>query len=85
MLFRSLSIGCDNDGTGITITVSDTGSGIAPNTEMFAPFYTTKKDGTGLGLIIVRQIIAAHGGVISYESVPGNSTTFRIQLPIRYY
>jgi signal transduction histidine kinase len=49
---------------------------------VFAPFFTTKKDGSGLGLIIVRQIISAHGGSITYESRVGEGTTFRISLPM---
>jgi signal transduction histidine kinase len=49
---------------------------------VFAPFVTTKKEGTGLGLLIVRQIVTAHGGGISYESQPGKGTTFRLTLPL---
>lgn len=64
-----------------TLEVSDTGAGIPPGTDIFAPFFTSKKEGTGLGLTIVRQIIAGHGGDISYHSQPGKGTTFRITLP----
>jgi PAS domain S-box-containing protein len=64
-----------------TLQISDTGSGIAPGADVFAPFYTTKKEGTGLGLIIVRQIIAAHEGTIIFKSEPGKGTTFTITLP----
>jgi signal transduction histidine kinase len=64
------------------VEVSDTGVGIAPRTNVFAPFATTKKDGTGLGLLIGWQIVAAHGGTISYDSEPGKGTTFRIVLPL---
>jgi two-component system sensor kinase FixL len=65
----------------VVIKISDTGSGIAPGADIFAPFYTTKKEGTGLGLIIVRQIIAAHEGTIIFKSEPGKGTTFTITLP----
>lgn len=65
----------------VVIKISDTGSGIAPGADIFAPFYTTKKEGTGLGLIIVRQIIAAHEGTITFKSEPEKGTTFTITLP----
>ena len=64
------------------VDVSDTGSGIAPGTDVFLPFFTTKEQGTGLGLIIVRQIVSIHGGTISYRSEPGRGTTFRMTLPL---
>ena len=66
----------------VLIEITDTGQGIPPDTDVFAPFFTTKKEGTGLGLIIVRQIIAAHGGSITYDSQPGKGTKFRITLPL---
>ena len=69
-----------SDGEAV-IQISDSGSGIAPGADIFAPFYTTKNEGTGLGLIIVRQIIAAHDGTITYKSEPGIGTTFTITLP----
>jgi two-component system sensor kinase FixL len=65
----------------VIVEISDTGSGISHDTDIFEPFFTTKKEGTGLGLTIVRQIIARHGGHISYRSEPGKGTTFRIALP----
>jgi signal transduction histidine kinase len=66
----------------VVIKISDTGSGIAPDVDIFAPFYTTKKEGTGLGLIVVRQIIAAHDGTITFSSEPGKGTTFTVSLPV---
>jgi PAS domain S-box-containing protein len=65
----------------VLIDIADTGSGIPDGADVFAPFFTTKKEGTGLGLIIVRQIVSAHGGAIFYESQPGKGTTFHITLP----
>lgn len=67
----------------VALEISDTGPGISPGIDVFAPFFTTKKDGTGLGLVIARQIIAAHGGSITHHSEPGRGTTFRITLPIQ--
>jgi len=77
-----LTIEAGRSGDDIIIAVSDTGTGITPDTDVFAPFFTTKKEGSGLGLIIVRQIVAAHGGAITYDSRLGEGTTFRIILPL---
>ena len=64
--------------------MSDTGGGIPPEqiNRIFEPFYTTKKRGTGLGLMIVQRIVRAHGGRIELESRVGRGTTFRIWLPL---
>jgi two-component system, LuxR family, sensor kinase FixL len=67
-------------GNGILIEITDTGTGIPLDIDAFEPFVTTKKEGTGIGLVIVRQIITAHGGNISYRSRPGEGTTFRVEL-----
>jgi PAS domain S-box-containing protein len=66
----------------VIIEISDTGSGIPEGVDIFAPFATTKDKGTGLGLMVVRQIVAAHEGSISYSSKAGEGTTFRIVLPL---
>ncbi|MFO1476105.1 MAG: ATP-binding protein [Verrucomicrobiota bacterium] len=69
---------------GVWVSVSDTGGGIPQEqlNRIFEPFYTTKKKGTGLGLMIVQRIIRAHGGRIDVESHVGRGTTFRIWLPL---
>jgi PAS domain S-box-containing protein len=69
---------------GIWVSVGDTGSGIPQEqiNRIFEPFYTTKKKGTGLGLMIVQRIVRAHGGRIELESLVGRGTTFRIWLPL---
>jgi signal transduction histidine kinase len=61
----------------------DTGPGIPEEVrkKIFLPFYTTKEDGTGLGLALVQKIIVSHGGSIEVESSEGQGTTFRITLP----
>jgi two-component system, sporulation sensor kinase E len=68
---------------GVWISVEDTGSGIAQEqiSNIFKPFYTTKKKGSGLGLMIVQRIVREHGGRIGVESHPGKGTVFRIWLP----
>jgi len=67
------------------VDVSDTGGGIGQDkiNHIFEPFYTTKKKGTGLGLMIVQRIVRQHGGHIELESRVGQGTTFRIRLPLR--
>jgi two-component system, sporulation sensor kinase E len=69
---------------GVWIVVADTGGGIPQEqiNRIFEPFYTTKKKGTGLGLMIVQRIVRAHGGRIDLESQVGRGTTFRIWLPL---
>jgi PAS domain S-box-containing protein len=67
------------------LTVSDTGTGIDPETmeHLFEPFYSTKGEkGTGLGLATVYGIVKQHGGWISVDSVPGQGTTFEVLLPV---
>lgn len=67
----------------ITITIKDTGCGIAKQdlSKIFEPFYTTKSQGTGLGLAIIRNIIDKHNGSINCESIAGKGTSFIIKLP----
>jgi two-component system, sporulation sensor kinase E len=69
---------------GVWVSVGDTGGGIPQEqiNRIFEPFYTTKKKGTGLGLMIVQRIVRAHGGRIELESQVGRGTTFRIWLPL---
>ncbi|HWS72101.1 MAG TPA: ATP-binding protein, partial [Thermoanaerobaculia bacterium] len=64
-------------------TVTDTGEGIAGRDlpHIFEPLFTTKKSGTGLGLSVVFQIVAAHGGHISVDSEPGTGSTFHLFIP----
>jgi signal transduction histidine kinase len=50
--------------------------------QIFEPLYTTKPGGTGLGLYIVQEIIAAHGGRATVASVEGRGMTFTITLPV---
>jgi PAS domain S-box-containing protein len=66
----------------VTLEIIDTGEGIPPGLDIFQLFSSTKSDGTGLGLVIVRQIILAHNGSIEYSSEPGAGTTFSVTLPL---
>jgi hypothetical protein len=69
--------------THVQLQVCDTGSGIPEErlAQIFEPLYTTKPEGTGLGLYITREIVAAHGGQIMVKSAVGQGTTFTLTLP----
>ena len=80
-----------SNGTGVTVAVSDTGSGIAPEhiNRIYDPFFTTKtairegqNRGTGLGLSVTYGIIQEHAGKIRVESRPGEGTTFYLDFPL---
>jgi two-component system, sporulation sensor kinase E len=68
----------------VWVSVADTGGGIPQEqiNRIFEPFYTTKKKGSGLGLMIVQRIVRAHNGRIELDSHVGRGTTFRIWLPL---
>jgi PAS domain S-box-containing protein len=68
--------------TGVLLEITDIGTGILPNIDIFEPFATTKAGGTGIGMVVVRQVVTAHGGSITYDSEPGKGTSFFIALPI---
>jgi two-component system, sporulation sensor kinase E len=69
---------------GVLLSVEDTGGGIPTEqlNRIFEPFYTTKKKGSGLGLMIVQRIVSDHDGRIELESHVGKGTSFRIWLPL---
>lgn len=68
---------------GVWFSIEDTGGGIPQEqlNRIFEPFYTTKKKGSGLGLMIVQRIVRDHGGRIELESRLARGTTFRVWLP----
>jgi signal transduction histidine kinase len=66
---------------GLCLDVSDTGSGIPKDVNVFEPSVTTKPHGLGLGLMVVQQIISAHQGSITDTSQVGHGAVFRISLP----
>lgn len=68
---------------GMEISISDQGPGISPQNQekIFQPFFSTKKDGMGIGLYLTKRIIQAHQGHIEFSSPPGQGVTFRIHLP----
>lgn len=71
------------DGEHLLLQVSDDGCGIPPQKQeqVFEPFYTSRQQGTGLGLALVKKIIEAHGGSISFTTQAEKGTTFSLRLP----
>jgi PAS domain S-box-containing protein len=80
-----LSIFCEVDDTHVEIRFSDTGKGVPAEklSHIMEPFYTTRADGTGLGLLEVERILRGHGADFKIESGAGAGTTFTIRLPLR--
>ena len=74
----------DGPGKILAVTVSDNGPGV-PETDqarLFAPFFSTKARGSGLGLALCQRILAQHGGGIRYETPADGGARFRITLPV---
>jgi signal transduction histidine kinase len=71
-------------GTTVQLDVQDTGLGIPPerSRQIFEPLHTTKPGGTGMGLYIVHEVMAAHGGQVTVQSTVGAGTTFTLTLPV---
>ncbi len=79
-----LQTATDGDGKRfVEVNVADNGPGIPKEVQerLFQPFFTTKKDGNGLGLVITRRILNAHKGTITLTSYPG-ATIFHVQIPV---
>jgi PAS domain S-box-containing protein len=80
----TLTLQTGETGDEVWVSVTDSGGGIPQEqiNRIFEPFYTTKKKGSGLGLMIVQRIVRAHNGRIELESHVGRGTTFRVWLPL---
>jgi signal transduction histidine kinase len=72
-------------GTEVWIRLRDNGPGIPPERleKIFTPFYTSKSNGTGLGLALSKKVVEAHGGTIGAKSEPGSGTEVTVVLPRR--
>ncbi len=78
-----VSLAALREGRGRAIEVRDTGRGIEPDhvPRIFDLYFTTKADGTGVGLAVTQQIVTAHGGTIEVDSRPGAGTVMTVRLP----
>jgi signal transduction histidine kinase len=73
------------DSLNALVSVKDSGRGIPPAqlAQVFRPFFTTKKSGTGLGLSLAQRIAEGHGGIIDVVSDPGQGSEFTLRLPLQ--
>lgn len=83
---ETVTVICHQERRRIIIDVRDLGSGIAKDRRdlIFSPFFTTKKEGTGLGLPIVKKIAEAHDGCLKILDNPDRGVTFRLILPFEH-
>jgi len=79
----AIDVTVTGDGAGLAVTIADHGPGIPAELRqrVFEPYFTTKDDGTGLGLALVRVTLEAHRGTISVGETPGGGATFSIVFP----
>jgi signal transduction histidine kinase len=83
-LMGQIEVGARREGSEVRIFISDNGKGMDIRTldRLFSPFFTTKENGTGLGLSVSDRIIKNHGGCISVSSRVNEGTHFVISLPL---
>lgn len=76
-------ISTERRGDRVRVRVTDTGSGMVSDVQAraFEPYFSTKKQGTGLGLPTTRRIVEDHGGTLEVSSEPGRGTQFTVELP----
>ena len=79
----AIEVTVTGDGSGLAVAIADHGPGIPAELRqrVFEPYFTTKDDGTGLGLALVRVTLEAHRGTISVSETPGGGATFVIVFP----
>lgn len=82
--YGTITVRTTQKGNEAVIEISDTGCGISQEDlkNIFNPFFTTKAQGTGLGLAVTHKIVQEHNGKIEVESTAGCGTTFRVHLPL---
>jgi signal transduction histidine kinase len=79
----SVTVRVSPERDGHVVEVADTGRGIEPDVlpRIFDLYFTTREDGTGIGLAVAQQVVAAHGGTIEVDSQPGRGTRMVVRLP----
>ena len=79
----NVTIEVGGDRYAVQTSVTDSGGGVAPEHQgqIFRPFFTTKRGGTGLGLASCRAIIESHEGTIGFENLPAGGSRFWFRLP----
>ncbi|MBN4056429.1 hypothetical protein JYT20_01775, partial [Rhodothermus sp. AH-315-K08] len=71
------------DKNGVDLVVTDEGAGLGPTANLFVPFYSTKPNGSGIGLVFCRQVAEAHGGTMTLKNrLAGQGCEARIRLPV---
>ena len=75
-------VGWSREGHTVEVHVEDEGPGIPDTANLFVPFFTTKPQGTGIGLVLSRQIAEAHGGALVLDNRPGGGCVARLRLPL---
>jgi len=80
-----LRIACAEQGSFLTIRFADTGKGISAGdmTRIMDPFFSTRGEGTGLGLLVVERIVRSHGGELAIDSKSGDGVVVTVRLPLR--
>jgi C4-dicarboxylate-specific signal transduction histidine kinase len=78
---RRVSIVTRADADRVLVEVTDNGCGLSDPHRIFDAFYSTKAEGLGMGLAIVRSIVSSHDGRVWAEAVPAGGTTFHVSLP----
>jgi signal transduction histidine kinase len=79
----AVTVGTSTAGAGVCLTVHDSGPGMSQDEldRAFVDFYTTKPEGTGLGLSVVRRLVADLGGALRVETEPGHGSRFIVEIP----
>ncbi|MGH7717884.1 MAG: sensor histidine kinase, partial [Gemmatimonadaceae bacterium] len=78
----AVTIAWSSDDAHLHLEVVDEGPGLADTANLFVPFFTTKPDGSGIGLVLSRQIAEAHGGTVTLENREGRGCVAKLRIPI---